>query len=285
MIFLGTGAAELYPNPFCSCQTCTRARREGAIPRKRSSMLIDPRTLIDFGPEVPAASQMYNRPLDALERVFITHTHEDHLSIATLDILTMTSSRKGNPISLYLSHEGKAWMEGLIAANPGGYFGGLSRLVNDAYIRFVGVTPYESFRAGELEVYAIRTNHQSNGENERALNYRLGFPDGKKLLYAADTGLYSDENLHALAGSATDTLVMEGTCGNRDIPRSAGHLNAEHFCENVGNLLACGALKKDARVYVTHINQVSSFSHSEYQAYLDAHCPIPATVAYDGMNV
>lgn len=27
MRFLGTGAAELYPNPYCDCEVCERARR------------------------------------------------------------------------------------------------------------------------------------------------------------------------------------------------------------------------------------------------------------------
>lgn len=61
MIFLGTGAAEMYPNPFCSCEKCERV------------------TCIDFGPDVLAASQQYNAPLYDLRNIYLSHTHEDHL--------------------------------------------------------------------------------------------------------------------------------------------------------------------------------------------------------------
>lgn len=38
-VFLGTGAAELYPNPFCGCPVCARAR-ENRETRLRSCFLL-----------------------------------------------------------------------------------------------------------------------------------------------------------------------------------------------------------------------------------------------------
>ncbi len=282
MIFLGTGAAELYPNPFCSCETCQRARREGAIPRKRSALLVDPQTLLDFGPEVPAASQMYNAPLYDLRQVFITHTHQDHLAMGTLDILTMTRTRFGDPITLYMSPQALAWVEKITGEAGGTSYRGVAKQ-NAAQFR--ALTPYEPHEIGGMEVFAVQSNHHGEGDGELALNYRLTLADGKKLLYVTDSGLYSQDNLLALKDSGCDILVMEGTNGNREVPREAAHLNAAHFCENVANMLEYGVIKKDAGVYVTHINQVNTFSHAEYQAYMDAHCVIPAVVAYDGMTI
>ena len=282
MLFLGTGAAELYPNPFCDCETCQRARREGAIPRKRSALLVDNETLLDFGPEVPAASQMYNAPLCGLRQVFITHTHEDHFSMGTLDILTMTPRRFNDPICFYMSPEALAWVQEITEESGAtSYRGVLSKNV----ARFCALEPYKPHQIGGMEVYAVQSNHHGCGEGELALNYRLTLADGRRLLYVTDSGLYSEDNLQALKDSLCDILVMEGTNGSRTVPRDAGHLNAEHFCENVANMAVYGVIKRDAGVYVTHINQVNHFSHAEYQAYLNENCVIPAVVAYDGMTI
>ena len=57
MLFLGTGAAELYPNPYCNCEFCESLRQSGEAPRKRSSLLLDAHTLVDLGPDALAAAQ------------------------------------------------------------------------------------------------------------------------------------------------------------------------------------------------------------------------------------
>lgn len=284
MIFLGTGAAEMYPNPFCDCKTCERARREGAIPRKRSALLLDAENLMDFGPDVPAASQMYNASLAALKNVFITHTHEDHFSAPTFEILTMTPRRWGKPINVYLSPEAYAWTKQAQENDIGG-FRCLNSLLDHQAINFVVVEPYTQFTAGDVWGFTVQSNHRGCGENEFALNYRLDLPNGKRILYVTDSGLYSVDNLTALRGSHCDILVMEGTNGSRPAEDSATHLNAVHFCDNVRNMLDCGVIDRDTQVYVTHINQVNDFSHEEYQEYLDKNCVIPAVVGYDGMEI
>ena len=92
-VFLGTGAAEMYPNPFCGCETCERARRNHET-RLRAAFLLDETMMVDFGPDVCAASQHYGVPLYDVEHVLITHTHEDHFNSATFSVLTMTNMKK-----------------------------------------------------------------------------------------------------------------------------------------------------------------------------------------------
>ena len=50
MIFLGTGASEAIPNPFCTCEVCRKARtsRDHREKRGRSAFSIDEENLIDF---------------------------------------------------------------------------------------------------------------------------------------------------------------------------------------------------------------------------------------------
>ena len=61
--FLGTAASEGYPNPFCDCANCQRARELGGSNlRKRCALLIDDELLIDLGPDLLASSQRHNIP-------------------------------------------------------------------------------------------------------------------------------------------------------------------------------------------------------------------------------
>ena len=65
MLFLGTGAAELYPNPYCNCEFCESLRQSGEAPRKRSSLLLDAHTL---GRPAPSRRSATRRPCTSTSR-------------------------------------------------------------------------------------------------------------------------------------------------------------------------------------------------------------------------
>ncbi|MFH0963447.1 MAG: hypothetical protein V2A58_05485, partial [Planctomycetota bacterium] len=46
LLFLGAGAGEMWPAPFCTCKRCAEARREGNV-MPGTSVLIDGGYLID----------------------------------------------------------------------------------------------------------------------------------------------------------------------------------------------------------------------------------------------
>lgn len=286
-VFLGTGAAELYPNPFCGCPVCARAR-ENRETRLRSCFLLDRSTMIDFGPDAAAASQHYGAPLDGVEQVLITHTHEDHFSDATFSILTMTDIQK--PIHFYLSEPGLRWTMELVrhAQDLYGSFGTLlDRLLQKDAIAFHAVRPYETFAAGDKRVTPLPTCHRGYGEGETALNYLISWERGS-WLYACDTGLYSKETLRFLAETLQrplDTFITEGTFGSIALEESSGHMDAALLCRQLTALREHKAIDDHTAVYVTHINPVQSFSQREYQAYLDAHAPAHVIIAYDGMRI
>lgn len=284
MLFLGTGAAELYPNPFCGCETCNAARERGET-RKRSVLRVDERTCIDFGPDVLAASQQYNAPLTHLEHLFITHTHEDHLSFDNLGVLTMTKPRPVQALHVYLSEAGKQWVEDYMAAVDGLYHGHfpLAHLVREGAVVLHGVKAGTPFSVAGMEVFAVHSDHPAFGQGEYALNYRITRPEGT-LLYACDTGLYSEETCRALAGVPLDDLVMESTLGGLDVPRDSHHLSAAHFIENIEALRRHGAVTEKTRIYATHINQVQPLGHEELQRFFDERSPLQVIVARDGME-
>ena len=108
---LGTGAAELYPNPYCDCEVCERARRAKEI-RLRSAFLLNEHNMVDFGVDVLAASALYDIPLYAIANVIITHTPPDHFCLDNIGAATMAGKRSGHwPLRFYLSAPATAWLE------------------------------------------------------------------------------------------------------------------------------------------------------------------------------
>jgi phosphoribosyl 1,2-cyclic phosphate phosphodiesterase len=240
----------------------------------------------DFGPDVLAASQMYNAPLYDLEHLLLTHTHEDHLSFANLGVLTMTPRRDGKTLYITLSPAACRWVEGVMAAAGPlhhGYFP-LATLVENGKVALRPAPLYTPFTLGAMEVFAVESNHPAYGEGERALNYRVCRPGRPSILYICDSGLYSQENCRALAGQPVDILVMEATLGDVDVPREQSHLNGEHFVENLENFLHWGVISDQTRVYATHINQVQRLDHEQYQRFFVERSPVKVTVARDGLR-
>ena len=285
MLFLGTGAAELVPNPFCDCGLCQRIRAGQELPRKRSALLVDSELCVDFGPDVLAASQQYQAPLYNLTDILITHTHGDHLAIDNINVLTMTETGCRH-ICLWLSPEGVAWMEQYRQAVRPLHRGcsGLDELIEKGRLSIEAFTPYRWQNVGNARVFPVVSNHPGCHPEEFSLNYVIE-KNGKRLLYAADTGLYSQENLDALKNFGCDTVVMEGTYGSWIMDKSISHLTCDSYIENAENFVAAGIAKPDAKFFVTHINQCHSFNHAEYQAYMSAHSKLNITVAHDGMIV
>jgi ribonuclease BN (tRNA processing enzyme) len=83
--FLGTAAANAFPEAFCKCRNCVQARTLGGPSlRKRSAALINNDLLIDLGPDIMAAPHMHGCSLDQVRYCLQTHPHADHLELSHL---------------------------------------------------------------------------------------------------------------------------------------------------------------------------------------------------------
>ncbi|WP_324277293.1 hypothetical protein [Blastococcus brunescens] len=72
---LGTGAADGWPNPWCSCASCADAR-ERHEQRRPTSALLDGVLLLDLAPGLPPDGIS----LGCVHTVLVTHAHPDHCS-------------------------------------------------------------------------------------------------------------------------------------------------------------------------------------------------------------
>jgi phosphoribosyl 1,2-cyclic phosphodiesterase len=83
--FLGTGAANAFPEAFCKCKNCERARLLGGPSlRQRCAAVINNDLLIDLGLDIMSASHRHGCSLDDVRYCLQTHPHADHLELSHL---------------------------------------------------------------------------------------------------------------------------------------------------------------------------------------------------------
>ncbi len=284
MIFLGTGAAELIPNPYCSCPVCMEAlqSRDRRMRRNRAALLLDDHNLIDCGPDVLSSCGEFGVSLAKLKNIFVTHTHEDHFSMFTLSNMLMNITEIPD-ITVFLSPEAFAGMQllrELILKYQDEFRmkDQMERLGKKC--RFVSFKPFEDVRIGDMTVSAVNGFHNGNMKNEKALNY-IFEKNGETLFYASDTGLFPEDAYDWLKRKRIDTLVIECTYCDMEIEESNHHLNGIFLERVLDRLTAQESLKESTDIFLTH------FSHKGYSAVLEDRLRQKyggrISFAYDGM--
>lgn len=285
-IFLGTGASEMIPDPFCSCDVCNYARLHPKEQRVRSAFMLGANTCIDFGPDVLYSSARFGVDFSKIEDVLITHTHEDHFSPANLGVVSCNIPKPYNMFTVHMSEEG---YNGLCATRRKllETMDGSCDIFSAVDKKLYSVVPhkvYEKFRIGGMEIFPVFGFHNGNFEGEKAFNYRIT-ENGRTLLYALDTGIYRPETLEALSGFPIDTLIMDATFGSKNTDSGCTHLDARSFILQLDSLIKAGIVTEKTKIYASHINHYNLWHHDEYQNYFNCNSPLPVTLAYDGLKI
>lgn len=289
MLFLGTGAAEGFPDPFCGCEACLAAEKsdDPKLKRRRSALLLNEETLIDFGPDVMFACAAYGASLRNLRHMFLTHSHEDHFSYWNLAYMGMSQTWGDRRIALYMSREARGLIEQFIAwGERCGHPQVENQLRNtEKYYEFVTVEPFRTYHVDDMNVMAVYGRHDGFAAGEKSLNYYFETPRQGNVFYASDTGRVYDETYDALKGKRLDTLIIEGSFGKKPLGQENGHLWQETLCEALDRLIAQSTITSATQIYVTHIAHHGRYTHYDYEAYLQARYGERIHVAYDGLRV
>lgn len=103
---------------------------------------------------------------------------------------------------------------------------------------------------GGYRVVALPANHQAFGE---CLLYAIEGPDGKRVLYATDTGEWVDAASGALRGWRFDAVLMEETFGDRT-ELGTEHLHLGTFASEIAKLRELGCVDDATRVIAVHLS-------------------------------
>lgn len=264
---LGTAAYEGWPALFCECNACQKARKLGGKDlRTRASIQIDDNWKIDFPPDTLYHIHRFGLDLSKLQHLFVTHSHSDHFDVEDFAGLVPPFGHnrfKESPLNLYMSADA-AKSTGVIS-NDGW---------NKDYINLHLLKPYETVQAGEFKFTPIEANHIPD---EQCFFYAFE-RDGKKALYASDTGRINDAAWEYLKAQQFDLIISECTYG--PILKSAGgHLDFKDVLEIRDRLGEAGALAPNCSIWLTHFSHNANVTHAEFEAIASPH---GVHVGYDG---
>jgi len=264
LFFLGTGAAEGYPAPFCHCDNCEAARaRGGRSLRLRSSLLINDNLLIDCN-DIVAACALYGAKLDQVTTMLMTHAHSDHLDPDELAWRAYPFAKTPVPtMGIFGPWDAVSW----ITQDYG--------QLNEAHRLWVAaVRPGESIQRDGYTIIPLKANHGTASPTLYVVR------EGDcTLFYSTDTGPYPPETWEALKGLHFDAVISDETMGYGP---DGGHLNIEDVIHYRQAFEAEGMLKPGAR-YIAH-----HFSHGynpPYEELCNVFSPHGIEVAYDGWQL
>jgi phosphoribosyl 1,2-cyclic phosphodiesterase len=275
--FLGTAAANAYPEAFCRCKNCEQARKLGGRSlRKRSALLVNDDLLIDLSPDIMAASQMHGCSLKNVRYCLQTHPHADHLDLSHLLSRSPGYGVVGAPVlNFYASAETLQRAAETFERDLEGY----SLLSPDAEknlnLKIHPIEPLQPFTAGWYRVIAFPANH---APTMGAMLYSVE-ANGHGIFYGTDTATLPEQTWQGFHQYKVqfDLVILDHTYG----PNQPGgdHLSAQQVIEHVKRMHGEGLLKSNARVFATHIAHEGNPAHPELAEFAKQN---GYEVAYDG---
>lgn len=270
--YLGTAAAEGVPAPFCACQNCVQARKEGGKSiRGRSQALIDDRLLIDFPADTCYRALHGQLDLVKIRHCLITHNHQDHLYPEEAAMRAPGFAHPDNdvPLTFYGTADTLAPLR-----SPQ-----LKRTLESGRVRLQEIVPFEPFSVINYTVTAFPANHEPAG----ATIYQI--TDGAvTVLYAHDTGYFFDEVWAWLEREkpSYDLISLDCTGGTYTEGYRNGHMRLEVVCEAVERLKGIGCIRPSTRLFVNHFSHNGISTHSDLCFHAEK---LGLEVAYDGCEL
>ncbi|MDX1613647.1 MAG: MBL fold metallo-hydrolase [Candidatus Promineifilaceae bacterium] len=278
--FLGTAAANAYPEAFCSCQNCQEARILGGKSlRKRSAALINDDLLLDLGPDIMVASQFHTIPLFNVRYCLQTHPHADHLDLSHLLSRSPDFGVIGAPqLHFYASPATLERASQTFGRDLSDYdlFDPLAE--QELNLKLHSLEPFQPMVVGSYRVTAFPANHAAGFG---ALLYALE-ADGRSIFYGTDTAPLFEETWQAFRQHRMrfDLVILDHTYGPNQ--QGSDHLSAHQVVEHLKRLRADKVLKDTGRVFATHIAHEGNPTHPKLAAFAARH---GYEVAYDGLKL
>lgn len=276
--FLGTAAANAFPEAFCKCRNCEEARLLGGPSlRKRSALLVNDDLLIDLGPDIMSASHMHGCSLKGVRYCLQTHPHADHLDLSHLLSRSPDYGVVGAPVlNFYASRETLERAAETFERDLAGYSLLCRKAEKSLNCKIHQIEPSQRFVVGPYSVMAFPANH---APGMGAMLYSIE-ANGRAIFYGTHTASLFEQTWQAFSGHKMrfDAVILDHTYG----PEQTGtdHLSALQVVERASRMHAEGVLGSHSRVFATHIAHEGNPGHPSLAAFAKEH---GYEVAYDGL--
>jgi phosphoribosyl 1,2-cyclic phosphate phosphodiesterase len=276
--FLGTSAANAYPEAFCRCKNCEQARMLGGKSiRKRSAALVNDDLLIDLGPDIMTASNIHNCSLSRVTYCLQTHAHADHLDTSHFLSRSPGYGVVGAPRLHFYASPGTLRQAAHLLERDCAPASFLDPEVGEQLnLEVLSINPLQSIKMGSYLITAFSANHDPYVES---LLYAVQ-ANGRTFFYGTDTAALPEETWQAFHKNKLqfDLIILDHTYGP-DEPGS-DHLSAHQFIEHVTRLREEGLLTPNARAFATHIAHQGNPVHPQLAEFARQNS---YEIAYDGL--
>lgn len=261
---LGTGAADGIPGLYGDNRVSRYAREHNGHDRRtRSAAVVDEILKIDFPPDT--LCQLQRVAIDARDwtAILFTHSHEDHFAVSEIQYFMYPFTEfEQLPCSIY----GNSTIGRILAQR-----------YPDWPIDFVEMRSFCTYSHSSYRITPVLAHHQIE---EECLNLLIERED-KTLLYATDTGVWSEKTFTFLRDYRLDCLIIECTDGFVSSGYE-GHLSIETLAQVLKRLRTQGTLDSHSRVVTTHHAHTGDATHDELR---EALAPLGAEPGFDGMII
>lgn len=271
--YLGTAAYEGVPAMFCNCPVCKKAMKQGGRNlRSRSQALINDDLLIDFPADTVWHFQRFGFDWSKITDCIITHSHCDHLYPDDVTMAEPMYSHEHRPLHFHAAKSGYEKLYPVVNSWAMGERASVSLIE-------VG----KRFCVGENGKYSVLPLPANHAPETSPVLFSITC-EGKRMLYAHDTGVFPEETWEGMRKEGRYDLVSldcTGCVGLTEEWRN-GHMSIKTNREMLEQMRKEGLIDENTVVVISH------FSHNGGQTY-DEMCPEAEKdgiiVAYDGLEV
>lgn len=267
ILFLGTGASEGTPNPYCKCELCEKVRISGGKDiRTRTSVLIDDVIQIDITPDFFYQARTHQIDVTKIQDLLITHTHPDHFNVGELhNRVRNFAFNVEHPLAIYGSDKAIT-----------GCLNAIEDVTEDRFNLSI-LIPFVTVQcSSNALITPLIANH---ARWEMCYMYLIE-KDGKSILYGHDSGYYPEITWQWLKDKKIDLIVLECTYGYRNNEFTHNHMSIETVINMKKQFINNGNMLPHTQILTSHHSHSCGFMHQEL---IDIFSPHNIEVAYDGL--
>lgn len=284
MKFLGTGAGEGIPNPFCTCRICENARQvKGKEIRTRSSFMLSRDIIIDIGADFFTQSFMHGICFDNFTHAFFTHMHDDHINYTAIWERFVKRQGRKKPLNLYFVGEAYKFITDFYLTSP--LTDGREAYMKSDNVRIIRLNFDEEYEIERFRITPVRASHSTSFERN-GCNFLIK-DGGKRLFYALDSGYFTKEAFNTLKDVRLDILICECTFPTTEefVDFNSGHMDIKMCLKNLDELYRINAITDKTQIFLSHISPIG-MTHQEFSEYLNGiEREYKIQAAYDGLEI